>query len=141
MNCWIVVFPALVSQASNSWSCTVVSCLLLKLATQDISNTSATAPALLSYQSVSIDHVHTLNKHAHKHVIGRTGIVLNAETEPHGSEGSGRGSKRGLLSRRNRHSDSGEIALWPLSPWFWVPRAEQSSEGGEGSGDGDHSFR
>jgi hypothetical protein len=72
------------------------------------------------------------NRHAHKHVVGRTGIVLNAERDSHGSEGGSGGSKGSLLSRGKRDGNVGKII------------GSQNDESTEGvgdfgdRGDGDH---
>ena len=76
--------------------------------------------------------MHRQNRHAHKHVVGRTGIVLNAKRDPHGSEGGSGGSKGSLLSRGKRDGDVGKII---------GSRNDESTEGAGDFGDrrdGDH---
>ena len=115
--------------------------LLFVLARQDISKTSATAPAALSCQSVSEEPIHTLNGHPHKHVVRRTGVILNAESDPDSRGRSGRGSKRSLLSGGKRHNGLGEIVN-PGSPRHpRGQRTEKSSEEGGHGGNSDHFFQ
>jgi len=73
-----------------------------------------------------------------KHVVGRTGIVLNAKSEPHGGEGGSGCSKSGQLSRSERDRDVGEIRGSWLFSWSRDRRAEQSEEDGDDAGDSDH---
>lgn len=111
--------------------------LLLVLARQEMSKSSATAPAELSRQSVSAKYTHIQNRHAHKHIVCRTGIVLNTKTEPHSNEGGGGQSEGSLLSRRKRDGDIGEI----MGTRFRRSRdrgTEQPGDHGDDSGDGDH---
>jgi hypothetical protein len=138
-----VVLPAReLFQRSNSSLWMVDRCLLLVLARQDISKTSATAPADLSCQSISVERIHTLNRHPHKHVVGRTRVVLNTESDPHSGQRNSGGSERSLLSRRKRDSDLGEIAGPVL---LRRPtrdrRTEKSCDGGGDGGDSDHFLR
>lgn len=111
------------------------------LARQDISKTSATAPAALSCQSVSEEPIHTLNGHPHKHVVRRTGVILDAESDPDSREGSVGSSERSLLSGGKRDSGLGEIVN-PGSPRHpRGQRTEKSSDEGGHGGNSDHFFR
>ena len=85
-----------------------------------------------------MERIHTLNRHPHKHIVRRTGVVLNTETEPHSREGSGGGSERSLLSRRKRDDGLGEIASSWLSRRLRDRRIDKSSGNGDDVGDGDH---
>jgi len=73
-----------------------------------------------------------------KHVVTRTGVVLNTKPEPHSSEGGGGGTEGSLLSRRKRDSGLGEIANSRLSRQSRDRRSEESSDGSDDIGDGDH---
>jgi len=88
-----------------------------------------------------VELIHTLNRHPHKHVVRRTGVVLNTETEPYSREGSGGGSERSLLSRRKRDDGLGEIADPGLLRRPRGPRTEKSNDGGEHIVDSDHFSR
>jgi len=112
--------------------------LLLLLARQDMSKSSATAPVALSCRSVSVELEHMESGHAHKHVVSRTSIVLNAKTESHGGEGGSGSSKSGQLSRRKRDGDVGEIVGSRLLNWSRDRRAEQPSDDGDDIGDSNH---
>lgn len=54
---------------------------------QDISKSSATAPVELSPRLVLVQLVRKRSRYAHKHVVGRAGIVLNTNPESNSSEG------------------------------------------------------
>ena len=116
INCWTVTFPARELFQKLNRSLWIVDMIpLLVLARQDMSKISATAPVDLLCRSVSTDRTNTQNRHAHKHVIGGTSIVLNTKSEPHSSEGGSGRPERGLLGRRKRDTGLGEIAYSLLS--------------------------
>lgn len=88
--------------------------------------------------SLGIARIHTLTRHAHKHVAGGTGIVLNTESDPYGSEGSGGGSERSQLSGRKWDRYLREIANSRLSRRLRDRGTDKPSGNGDDVGDGDH---
>lgn len=139
INCWIVTLPTReLFQKLNRSVWIVDMSPLLVLARQDMSKTSATAPAELSCQSVSTDYIHALKRYAHKYVVGRTGVVLNTKSEPYSSERSSGGSKDTLLSRRKRDSGLGGIANSRPLRQPRDRRTAKRSNGGDDGGNSDH---
>lgn len=142
INCWTVASPALeLFQMSNRSLWIVDRRLLLLLARQDISKTSATAPAALSCQSVSEEPIRTLNGHPHKHVVRRTGVILNAKSDPDSRERSGGGSECSLLSGGKGDNGLGEIVNAGSSRHPRGQRTDKSSEEGGHGRNSNHFLR
>ena len=139
INCWTVSLPAReLFQKSNRSLWMVDKSLLLVLARQDMSKISATAPAVLPCQSALVECIYTLNGHPHKHIVGRAGVVLNTKSDPYSRERTGGGSEGNFLGRRKRDSDLGEITNPGFLRQLSGRRTEESSDGGDDSGDSNH---
>lgn len=60
---------------------------------------------------LSVSRIHHTRRHVHKHVVCRTGIVLNTEPQSNCREWGSGEPKGGLLIGRKRNSGAGETAI------------------------------